>query len=149
MTRNRRVGGVSMYKRSLFGRKAKAQVDLGAHRRGIEKRLRRSHIFIARETRKAISSVGATSNLERPSMPLLAELVAFYVIVAIRFRSYGAGNPIALNRARKQITFFNPLLRDLAILTRPFAPEAVPLSPPRPFSHSPFRPVRSQVPPSS
>jgi hypothetical protein len=62
MTRNRRVGGVSMYQRSLFGRKAKAQVDLGAHRRGIEKRLRRSHIFIARETRKAISSVGATSN---------------------------------------------------------------------------------------
>jgi hypothetical protein len=84
MTRNRRVGGVSMYQRSLFGRKAKAQVDLGAHRRGIEKRLRRSHIFIARETRKAISSGGATSNLERPSMPLLTELVTFYVIVAIK-----------------------------------------------------------------
>jgi hypothetical protein len=48
------------------------------------KRLRRSHIFIARETRKAISSVGATSNLERPSMPLLTELVTFYVIVAIK-----------------------------------------------------------------
>jgi hypothetical protein len=48
------------------------------------KRLRRCHIFIARETRKAISSVGATSNLERPSMPLLTELVTFYVIVAIK-----------------------------------------------------------------
>jgi len=38
----------------------------------VEKRLRRSQIFIARDTRKATSSVGATSNREPPSMPLLA-----------------------------------------------------------------------------
>jgi hypothetical protein len=39
----------------------------------IEKRLRRSQIFIARDNRKAGSSVGATSSPELPSMPLLAE----------------------------------------------------------------------------
>ena len=39
---------------------------------------------MVRETRKTFSSVGATSDQEPPSMPLLAELVAFYVIVAIK-----------------------------------------------------------------
>jgi hypothetical protein len=49
MTPNRRVGSVSMYQRSLFGRKAKAQANLGPHRRWIEKRLRRGYRYSSRD----------------------------------------------------------------------------------------------------
>jgi hypothetical protein len=66
--------------------------------------------------------------------------------------SVGAGNSIALNQARKQITFSIPLLRDLAILTRRFAAKAVPsgaAAPIRPSRHLAVSPIRQQLPPSS
>jgi len=50
-----------MYQRSLFGRKAKAQANQVPADAG-SKAAPWKYIFIARETRKAISSVGATSN---------------------------------------------------------------------------------------
>jgi hypothetical protein len=72
-------------------------------------------------------------------MPLLAELVAFYVIVAIKISLLRSWESHPLNQARKQIRFFNPAPARLGYFD---APEAVPFfaAPPirrfAPFAHS-------------
>src|SRR5215475_4326953 len=93
-----------------FWPRSKGSGQPSRHKRGIEKRLRRSHIFIARETRKAASSVGATSNQDPPYMPLLAELIAFHVTVAIKISLLRSWESCRLNQAPRQITSFNPAL---------------------------------------
>ena len=74
---------------------------------------------MARETRKATSSVGATSNQDPPYMPLLTELVAFYVTVAIKISLLRSWQFHRAESSPQADHIFNPASARLGYLDAP------------------------------
>ena len=73
----------------------------------VEKRLRRSQIFIARDAKNGTSSVGAKSSWERVSMPLLTELFAFR---SSNYKDFAPTELVILSAetgGKTRFTFFN------------------------------------------